>query len=540
MNRLSGRARSATRWPRRPAGWLVITLLALSALACGTLLKPDRSAEGTALAVTLDALATYIAAYTPTPFGTPPPPATPAEVFPTDVLNITALPPDTPTPDANATPLPTNAPPPTNPPGFYAAQGGDTLRGLALRLRLDPAEVLLANPGLPLTQTLAPGTWLTLPPAAYVSGFGTTLLPDSEVVYSPGGAAFDVRSFVLAHPGYLATYTEIITDTAPPRPGWQIVAEAAQRYAINPRLLLALLEQQSGALSNPSPEEYVQLHSLGLDAPALLPGLSHQLGWAGNQLNYGYYGWRDGSLISFATADGAFRPADGRLNAGSFAVARLLALLYKSPGFAQVTGPEGLLATYQRLFGDPWTNSGAVIPGGLTQPTLQLPFEPGVRWTFTGGPHPGYGSTLPFAALDFAPPAERAGCAPNDQWAVAVAAGVVTASADGRLILDIGGGWSVLYLHLATLDRAPVGSVVAAGARLGHPSCEGGRATGSHLHLARQYLGEWVPADGFAPFELSGWVAHYGTGPYYGSLTNGAQVVASCSCANAQTQIGIP
>jgi len=522
-------------------------LAVLATLACGTLVGPDRSAEGTALAVTLDALATVVAAYTPTPFGTPPPPATPGEVFPTDVAAITPLPPLTPSVDANATPVPTNAPPPTprdlgqaNPPGFYAAQTGDTLRGLSLRLRLDPAEVLLQNPGLPLTQTLVPGTWVTLPPAAFVTGFGVPLLPDSEVVFSPGAKNFDIRAFVLAHPGYLATYTEVITTTAPPEPGWLIVAKAAQRYSINPRLLLALLEQQSGALSNPNPEPYVQLHSLGLEAPALLPGLSHQLGWAGNQLNYGYYGWRDGSLVSFATADGGFRPADGRLNAGSFAVARLLALLYKSAAFAQVSGPDGLMATYARLFGDPWANDDPqLVPGGLTQPSLQLPFEPGVRWTFTGGPHPGYGSTLPFAALDFAPPTELAGCAPNAQWAVAVHAGEVVFSADGLLELDLGDGWSVIYLHLATADRAPVGSVVAAGARLGHPSCEGGRATGSHLHIARLYHGEWVPADGFAPFEMSGWVAHFGPGPYYGSLTNGERVVAACACANAKTLIGI-
>jgi LasA protease len=522
-----GRPHAFPRLYRRLAG--LLTLPVLAALACGTLLGPDRGPEATALAVTLDALATIIANYTPTPAGTPV-----VEIVPTTITEVTPLPPATLEP--NATPLPTSAPPPTDPPGFYAVQSGDTLRAVALRLRLDPADLLLLNTGLPLTQTLEPGRWLTLPETAFTTGFGTALLPDSELVNAPSAAGFDVQAFVLSQPGYLATYTEVITETEPAEPGWQIVAEAAQRYSINPRLLLALLEQQTGALSNPNADQYTQLHSLGLDAPALLPGLSHQLGWAGNQLNYGYYGWRDGSLLNFATADGQFNLVDGRLNAGSFAVARLLALLYKRPGFEQVTGPEGLMATYKHLFGDPWaTADPAFIPGLLTQPPLQLPFEPGVRWSFSGGPHPGYGSTLPFAALDFAPPSQLAGCAPNPQWVVAVHDGVVVFSDDGLLELDIGDGWSVVYLHLATLDRAPVGTVVTAGIRLGHPSCEGGRATGSHLHLARKFRGEWVPADGFAPFEMSSWLA----GPYYGTLTKGTQVVASCSCANAQTQIGI-
>ncbi len=32
-----------------------------------------------------------------------------------------------------------------------------------------------------------------------------------------------------------------------------------------------------------------------------------------------------------------------------------------------------------------------VIPENLEQPILQLPFESGVDWAFTGGPHGGWG-----------------------------------------------------------------------------------------------------------------------------------------------------
>ena len=43
---------------------------------------------------------------------------------------------------------------------------------------------------------------------------------------------------------------------------------------------------------------------------------------------------------------------------------------------------------------------------------------------------------------------------------------------------------------------------------LGHPSCEGGQATGTHVHIARKYNGEWLAADGPLPMVLSGWIAH--------------------------------
>ena len=36
---------------------------------------------------------------------------------------------------------------------------------------------------------------------------------------------------------------------------------------------------------------------------------------------------------------------------------------------------------------------------------------------------------------------------------------------------------------------------------------EGGFSTGTHLHIARRYNGEWIAADGELPLNLEGWVA---------------------------------
>lgn len=52
------------------------------------------------------------------------------------------------------------------------------------------------------------------------------------------------------------------------------------------------------------------------------------------------------------------------------------------------------------------------------------------------------------------------------------------------------------------------------GERVGHPSCEGGVSSGTHLHVARRYNGEWIPADQTLPFVLDGWVSR-GTGQEY-------------------------
>jgi murein DD-endopeptidase MepM/ murein hydrolase activator NlpD len=69
--------------------------------------------------------------------------------------------------------------------------------------------------------------------------------------------------------------------------------------------------------------------------------------------------------------------------------------------------------------------------------------------------------------------------------------------------------------------------VVKAGDRIGYPSCEGGQSNGTHLHLARRYNGEWIPADQDLPFNLEGWIS-VGTGVEYNGklIRNGVAVVA--------------
>jgi LasA protease len=85
-----------------------------------------------------------------------------------------------------------------------------------------------------------------------------------------------------------------------------------------------------------------------------------------------------------------------------------------------------------------------------------------------------------------------------------------------------------MYLHIAQNRRIPVGTWVDVGDPIGHPSCEGGRSTGTHIHVARKYNGEWIPADGPLPFVLSGWRVHAGEKPYEGIMTrDDKEIIAS-------------
>lgn len=96
---------------------------------------------------------------------------------------------------------------------------------------------------------------------------------------------------------------------------------------------------------------------------------------------------------------------------------------------------------------------------------------------------------------------------------------------------------AVLYLHIAEKGRVPVGERLRAGERIGQPSCEGGRATGTHVHIARKYNGEWIPAAGEIPFELDDWIAQAGEKPYEGSLVKDGQVVIARPYGSYVTKI---
>jgi hypothetical protein len=129
-----------------------------------------------------------------------------------------------------------------------------------------------------------------------------------------------------------------------------------------------------------------------------------------------------------------------------------------------------------------------------------------------------------------------------------VAPGLVVRSETATVVLDLDGdgdertGWVVFYLHVGNEDRVPAGAVLETGDIIGHPSCEGGRATGTHIHITRKYNGEWISAEGPLAFNLEGWIAHNGSQPYQGTLTRFSRTVTACECSDNRSHIesGLP
>jgi LasA protease len=442
----------------------------------------------------------------------------------------------TPTPD-NPHPLP----PLRIGSDHYTIQAGDTLGQVAKRFGISLAQLVeannIANPDL-----VSVGQGLTIPPPTPEgTGPDFKIIPNSELVYGPASANFDLEAFIKGQGGYLASYFEEVDGQSTSGAG--IVQRVAQDYSVNPRLLLAVLEYQSHWVTSKSPAKITLDRPIN-PADTTREGLYRHLAWAANNLNRGFYLWEVNGASAWLLTDGRVVPAAPTINAGTAGVQNLFASLYDYQGWLAAVSEPGLLATYNALFGYPFDYAvEPLFPANLRQPTLQLPFEPGVVWSFTGGPHGGWDDGSAWAALDFAPPDDQLGCVQSDEWVVASADGPILRAGNGAVIQDPDAdgyeqtGWVLLYMHVETRDRVQPGTFLHAGDHVGHPSCEGGVSTGTHVHLARRYNGEWIPADQSLPFVLDGWVSRGGGAEYDGFLEKNGKSIEAYAGQSPQNSI---
>ena len=414
-----------------------------------------------------------------------------------------------------------------NKPKTYVVVSGDWLSTIADRFGVSLEALIQAN-GINNPNALEVGQTLIIPAGTpQPAGPAFKLIPDSELVYGPLSGQFDIAAFIHKSHGYLENYSETLggskVDAA------TTVRVAAQSFSVSPRTLLALIEYRSGWLTNPNPSQTDHpFGSLGNSRT----GLHEQIIWVAATLNDGYYRWRSGAADTWRLADGSAVPIDPTINAGTAGVQNFFARVDGYFTWLQDVSPGGFSDTFTKLFGPAFDLAiEPLVPLNLTQPPLQLPFSAGEVWAFTGGPHLSWDFGTPMGALDFAPPGEAKGCVQTDNWVTAVANGLITRTGLGDVMEDLdgdgneGSGWVILYMHVESgRGRVQPGTSVHTGDQIGHPSCEGGISSGTHVHIARKFNGEWISAIGPVPFNLSGWISA-GTGEeYVGTLTRNGVV----------------
>ena len=425
----------------------------------------------------------------------------------------------------------------------YVSMQGDTLTTLASRFNVQADEILYDGE-YSSWGYLPVGATLWVPNRIGETGPVEVLMPDSEVVYSPSAAWFSIEEYVNSAGGYLSRYQE--STTRGTRTGAEIIQRAATVYSINPRLLLTLIEYHSGWVFSSPATETQEKYPLGyLDTN--YQGLEKQLNWACSMLAQGYYGWRSGSVVQVTFPDGGSLRISPYVNAGTAAIEYYFATLQNVEfWFDTLYGAKTFLNLHTQMFGDSWARAAEVEPfldDSTNPPEFELPFPAGHAWNFTGGPHEAWGAGTAWAALDFAPMGVS-GCNPSNEWITASYGGIVTRSEEATVVVDsdMDGseqtGWVIFYFHVQTAGRIPAGVVVETGDPLGHPSCEGGNATGTHVHIARKYNGEWIAAGGPGlPYNMSGWVAYNGPAVYQGILVKNEEVIKSSRVSSIESSV---
>ncbi|WP_271007821.1 M23 family metallopeptidase [Paucibacter sp. B51] len=317
---------------------------------------------------------------------------------------------------------------------------------------------------------------------------------------------FDVEDYLSSKAPALLPYAEAISHWA----GYS---------SISPRVLLALIEQQTGLLSRPQQSRAALVRPMGELSSAL--GFSEQVRDVADQLARALYP---------ASSEAGSREFKG----GDLApVSALAGLLARSSSAMQARAQErtdtveqDFALVYQGLFGHRFDVDAARMPLSALQPAgtlrrtmgvqslgaassyLQFPFPVGQSW-YVGGAHTNTGSgTYPMSSLDMY---KSGGWGSNQSanWVVASAGGTFKKHSSCFAEVVHTDGWSTTYYHLQNL-RYNTGAYVAKNVGIGNPAsnqaqalCNGGQSTGPHLHFSLKYNGGWMHLAGYA---LSSWV----------------------------------
>ncbi len=296
---------------------------------------------------------------------------------------------------------------------------------------------------------------------------------------------FDIEAYLASQAPHLLPYAETISHWA----GYS---------SISPRVLLTLIDLQSGLLSEPRRG----LLKNRLATP--LPGLSQRQGFAGQVQD-----------VADQLARQLYQqPA---LQAAEFGPRSKEPLSYLLQAPAGEPAPSRQLldfsSRYQQLFGDAFTSPGLqalpdVTPlAGPANGFLQFPFPLGQNW-HVGGAHTNTGSgSYPMSSLDMS---QGGGWGSNQSgvWVAASAAGSFKRHSSCFAEIVHSGGWSTTYYHLMNVQYN-TGASVAKNTRIANPAntqaqalCNGGASTGPHQHWSLKQNGSWVHLN---TVYLSGW-----------------------------------
>jgi murein DD-endopeptidase MepM/ murein hydrolase activator NlpD len=379
---------------------------------------------------------------------------------------------------------------------------------LSVRI-MHPAPALNPAPSLALQHSFLP----------MMSMFRENLIDQQRFFFEPDFYAPQIQAFLETQPGPLKSYVTMVGDRQ--QSFAEILSSHATLYSVNPKVVLALIEQRSGLVTHSAPSDKQQKFMLGFRGDnGRWEGWPAQLRWAIYELHYGQRDFPNATELTFA--DKSRRPIPAWAEVSDYAIMRVLAATIPRASEDRLhEDAQSFVATYTRLFGDP-----RIAPEDWPAPAapfLSLPMD---------GPRPVtsfFDHDAPFIERNGAIVTYRGDRDPelsydgHDGWDFALepfepiraaAPGTVVFAGDSddgcgaakAVIIDHHNGYRTLYWHLAdiTVGFGPVN----AGDQLGLNG-DTGCSNGFHLHFQVQYLGrDTDPAGWCGPSDSDPWAHH--------------------------------
>ncbi|MFN6972568.1 MAG: M23 family metallopeptidase, partial [Rheinheimera sp.] len=285
--------------------------------------------------------------------------------------------------------------------------------------------------------------------------------------------------------------------------------------SISPKVLLVLMEQQSGVLRDPKVSQQQLAQPFAhLSAKTDFSG---QLQDVADQLATRLYS----APIHPAAAEFNKQQTSSALDfLFESAVAQVMpeaSLPTEPQALAQRAAARHFKEIYQQLFAEEFaaistrpkqqTADEPVLMAGPANGFLQFPFPLGQSW-HVGGAHTNNGSgSYPMSSLDMS---QGGGWGSNQsgRWVSASAAGSFKRHSSCFAEVVHSGGWSTTYYHLMNIQYN-TGAIVSKNTKIANPAntqgqalCNGGSSTGPHQHWSLKQNGSWTHLNGVY---VSGW-----------------------------------
>ncbi|MCP4408452.1 MAG: M23 family metallopeptidase, partial [Gammaproteobacteria bacterium] len=313
---------------------------------------------------------------------------------------------------------------------------------------------------------------------------------------------FDIQEFLADHAPHLSAYAEVISH-------W------CGYYSVSPKVLLTLIDIQSGLVSWGNTLESLDRPLGGLVESA---EFAAQIKEALAALYSDFYAY-----LHKKDRQGETQFED-TVNAATYALMNLFRgdMRQEDYSFTVDSTRGDFIDTYEQLFprdseiGE--TGTGNVGTDAIPPiDFLQLPWMIGLSWHFNGV-HTATGSTTGImSSIDFAENWKSWGDDTSTDFVVAAHGGTATVYSSCFVRITASNGWSTNYYHLDNLtvssgDALAPNQIIGVYANtLSQALCDGGGSTGPHVHFSLLENGVYSSLSGV---DLSGYVVHPGRWSY--------------------------